>query len=138
VAHPVKLTSADHPEAVRRYGHVKPAGSRKTRCNAVFPGRSFLCTRPRGHSGPHVAHGRFRRVRAVWDSGSSGAEVRKPARRRARGPGKRALRTPGRERGVIARLLTGLTAHAEEVALVVFFLAFVWFAFGWLRLVFGG
>jgi hypothetical protein len=39
---------------------------------------------------------------------------------------------------LIVRLLTGLTTHAEEVALVVFFVAFVWFAFGWLRLIFGG
>jgi hypothetical protein len=68
----MKLTIKDNPEAIKRYGHIKPAplwGS--VRCAAKYPGSVRACTLERGHTGVHVAHGRFRRVVAVWDEGIS-------------------------------------------------------------------
>ena len=65
----MRLTREEHPEAIKRYGHIKRArGWRVRPCAAKCPGTTRTCTRGEGHRGPHVAHGAFRKVVAVWDS----------------------------------------------------------------------
>lgn len=66
----MKLTIEDNREALKRYRHIRPAPQKgSARCSAVCPGTVRTCTLRRGHSGPHVAHGMFGRVLAVWDKG---------------------------------------------------------------------
>lgn len=66
----MKLTLEDSPERLKRFSHIKPAPKRRSvLCEVKCPGTLRTCTRERGHSGPHVAHGRFKRVVAAWESG---------------------------------------------------------------------
>ncbi|MDX1495755.1 MAG: hypothetical protein R3253_16920, partial [Longimicrobiales bacterium] len=87
-----------------------------------------------GHRGPHVAHGLLRRVVAVWEG--AGAVASAPRRRAAprkpvglRTKGSKGL---GERLGAVARFVD---EHAEEIALAVFFIAFVWFALDWLMII---
>lgn len=70
----MKLTVEQHPESIGRYGHVRPARGGKV-CRQLCPGTTRTCSQPRGHHGPHVAHGLFRMVVAVWDLGGSTPEA---------------------------------------------------------------
>lgn len=118
-----------------RYKHVKPVLPWQERCGRVAPGSTRVCTREPGHRGPHVSHGFFRRVVAVWEAvGQRAARpaARQPARRRPVG-----LRAKGSSSlldriGIAAKFVD---EHVEEIALAVFFVAFVWFAIDWLMII---
>jgi hypothetical protein len=133
----VKLTADRHPDGVRRYQHLRPAARRADRCGAACPGESWLCTLDRDHRGPHVSHSRLRRVLAVWDAPRGARDVSR-RRRKRHPPTGLPVRTPPNLLDAIGDLAWRIVSSAEEIALVVFFLAFVWFAFDWLRLIFGG
>lgn len=139
------LTIEEHPEAIRRYAHVARAGGwGSSVCGSGLEGTARTCTRPRGHSGPHVAHGSWRKVLAVWDGAGGGAAPRVSPRSGRPAPSGRAPRRPvglpSRPRGLVQLLRDALTralSSAEEIAFLVFFLAFVGFALHWLWLILG-
>ena len=126
----MKLTVEENREAIRRYRHVKPApiwGA--VRCSARCPGTRRSCTLERGHRGPHVAHGRFKKVVAVWDAG---IKVRKSEEK-----AKRAVRATARDGwdGGLVAALVAFGGHVvrraptmEQVLLLILFLAMVGFA----------
>ena len=124
----MKLTRKENPDAIRRYAHVKPAPVMGARvCSAQCPGTHHTCTLARGHTGVHVAHGRFRKVVAVWDRH---AQVREPKRITKAGQEEVALRKakkeslPSRIKRIWGRLVP--SSHIiEAVVLVVFFLGMV-------------
>lgn len=132
----MRLTLEEHPQAVKRYAHVKPARGAATKvCAATCPGTAYTCTRGKGHRGPHVAHASFRKVRAVWDSGApSRAHSREAARisrERARS-GQLTKRPVGlpttTPAGVLEALKSALASTLsswDQVAFVVLFIVFV-------------
>lgn len=125
---------AEKKAALKRYTHIKPAPAWKGRCGRTCPRTGRSCSREAGHRGPHVSHGLLRRVLAVWEGtgSASTAPPRRPSGRKPVG-----LRTKG-SKGLLERLGSAarfLDAHAEEIALAVFFLAFVWFALDWLLII---
>lgn len=141
----MRLTVEDHGKAIKRYSHVKPArGSKARLCSALCAGTRRTCTLEKGHRGPHVAHGLFKRVVAVWES-ETGARiskepVRPPARAKPRGgvrPGKpiglRAQKPVGMLEALWERVV-GTIGSVEQIAFLIFFLAFVGFAIHWLLL----
>lgn len=92
----------------------------------------------RGHGGPHVAHSLFKRVVAVWDSGT-GTQVAAPTQTRvpeSRAHGglgaKRPVGLRGGADGGIVESLWGLVVRTlsswEEVAFIFLFIVFVKFA----------
>lgn len=155
----MRFTVEEHPRAIERYAHVKPArGWRVASCSARCPGTSRTCTREKGHRGPHVAHRFFNRVAAVWDTGSGASEQGRTAERgrstrhgrtggseptnapaKRRRPARKPIGLRARDFGGALEALRKLAARAassvEEIALLVFFLAFVWFAIDWLLLI---
>lgn len=124
----MKLTLKENPDAIRRYAHVKPAPVMGARvCSVQCPGTNHACTLAVGHSGVHVAHGRFRKVVAVWDRH---AQVQEPKQITKKGQEAAAVRKakkeslPARIRGIWGRLVP--SSHLiEAVVLVVFFLGMV-------------
>lgn len=132
----MRLTIEKDRERIKRYGHIRPAPAWGAgRCSAVCPGTSRTCTLEKGHRGPHVAHGLFRRVVAVWDAG-----IKNPATR-TRGSAGRVRRVPptvarreGRDTGLAASLrrlwgrISRRAPSMEGVLLVVLGLGMVWFA----------
>lgn len=137
----MKLVAKDRPAGLDRYRHIKPArGWRVTRCGRVCPGTSYSCTRERGHRGPHVAHGWLGRLRAVWDGPAQRSEApsRAPSTRTTRRRGRPVGLRPEGSKSLLeraGRALKFLDEHGEEIALIVFFLAFVWFAVDWLMII---
>lgn len=136
----MKLTVDEHPKAVARYAHIPRARRWSVvRCRRICPGTTYACTREAGHRGPHVAHGLLRGIRAVWESSALASSTSSGAAKRRSGSS-----TPIGLRGAPSRnLLAGLRelvmrvfSSGEELALLAFFVAFVWFALGWLRLIF--
>jgi hypothetical protein len=136
----MRLTVEEHREAIKRYGHIKPArGWKDTSCSSRCPGTARTCSRIRGHSGPHVAHGLFQKVVAVWDPDgtprSPGTVVRRASEERARMGGR-----PRRPFTILAALRDGVIrtiSSMEEILFLVFFLAFLGFAIHWLLLIAG-
>jgi len=64
----MRLIREEHREEIKKYEHIKPAPTfGPVRCFARLPGTARTCTLAEGHSGPHVAHGMFKKVMAVWD-----------------------------------------------------------------------
>ena len=133
----MKITIDAHPEGVRRYQHLRPAGRREDRCGASCIDTRWFCTLARGHRGPHVAHSRLRRVQAVWDGPPASREVA-PRPSKPKAPTGLPVRTPRSALDLLKDVSWRLLSSAEEIALIVFFLAFVWFALDWLRLIFSG
>ena len=130
----MKLTVEENREAIRRYGHIKPApilGA--VRCSARCQGTRRTCTLERSHRGPHVAHGMFRRVVAVWDAG---IKVQK-SERKAKRAGRAIARTGFRDGGLISALgalgrrVVRRAPSLEEGLLLIFFRAMVGFAIDW-------
>ena len=130
----MRLTAETNPEAIKRYRHIKPASFWRTeRCASVWPAR-HICTREKGHRGPHAAHGFLRRVVAVWESGGI---VPRAQERVARAPTRTSfsdrpvgLRTMS-PRGVLESLqgfVRRATSSSDEIAFVFLFAVFVWFA----------
>lgn len=90
----MKLTVEENPETIKRYGHLRPAPRWGVdRCSALCPGTSRTCTLEAGHRGHHVAHGLFRRVVAVWDSGGQAQKAHRRAKRT--GAAVRRISNPG-------------------------------------------
>lgn len=133
----MKLTIEKDSETIKRYAHIKPARGLGARpCRQQCPGTTRSCTLLRGHRGPHVAHGRLRRVVAVWDGGDAAtatATVTRSAKSRARN----VLRTrkPGGALQSLWKMAVRAAGSLEEIALLIFFLAFVWFAIDWMLLI---
>lgn len=64
----MRISVEDKPEKLELYKHVKPVSTfGPLRCFTRFPGKRYSCTLAQYHEGPHVAHGFFKRVIAVWD-----------------------------------------------------------------------
>ena len=140
------MTAEEQPQAIKRYAHVPRAGGwNPTPCGSRLEGTARLCTRERGHSGPHVAHGAFRRILAVWDAAGGSAASRRlrgahPEHPAPKRPRRRPVGLPSRAGDSASALRTWLSrtlASAEEIAFLVFFLAFVGFAIYWLSLILG-
>ena len=135
----VRLTVQENSEAIKRYRHIKPANSWRVKlCSERCPGTAHTCTCEKGHRGPHVAHSLFRRVTAVWDSGTGArarghvvdraSEATTPSGLRAWNP----VGLPTRSTGGVLEALRGLVARtvssADELAFILLFCVFVWFA----------
>lgn len=152
----MKLTREQQPEALKRFRHLEPARWGAERCGRRLGRSKRTCTLRKGHRGPHAAHGLFGRLQAVWEGGGASAGAAAGARmseggRTSKGAGgspERGRRVgPRRPVGVRRReeggALAGLKAvgawigdHAEEILLLTFFVAFVWFAVDWLMIIF--
>lgn len=86
-----------------------------------------------------MAHGSFRKVVAVWDSGT---RAQPAARTVHRGSGAKApIGLRSRRPAGLVEALRALVARAvssgEEIVLAICFLAFVWFAIEWVLLILG-
>lgn len=132
----MRLTVENDAESIKRYRHVKPArGFRVRPCSASFPGAARTCTLPRGHRGPHVAHGRLGKILAVWDSGSDvvARPTPTPALSAVRSvrENSRAVGLADLVRGIVARIDLSI----EGVALLILFVAMVGFVIEWLLLI---
>ena len=131
----MKLTIEENREAIKRYGHIRPAprwGS--VQCSAKCPGSVRTCTLERGHTGVHVAHGRLRRVVAVWDEGISAVTSKQPAKR----AGAAIARIRAREGGLASTLKALLRVpDIEAVALLILALFMVGFGIDWALRIFG-
>jgi hypothetical protein len=63
------LTRNENPEEIQKYSHIRPAPLSVPHCFTRFPvpGSRMTCSLEPFHSGPHVAHGWFKKVYAVWE-----------------------------------------------------------------------
>ncbi|MBT8337109.1 MAG: hypothetical protein KJO11_10925 [Gemmatimonadetes bacterium] len=130
----MRLTIESDPQTIRRYEHVRPArGWGVERCGVMCTGVERACTRALGHTGPHVAHGRLGRVRAVWDADAA-TRARPEARSRvveaARQGGLPSRRSGGALRALV-RWATDRVSSVEDLAMLILFLAFLGFAVDW-------
>ncbi|MGW8267218.1 MAG: hypothetical protein ACWGSQ_12705 [Longimicrobiales bacterium] len=130
----MKLTVEENPETIKRYGHLRPAPRwGAERCSARCPGTSRNCTLEAGHRGHHVAHGLFRRVVAVWDSGGQAEK----AHRKGKRPGAAVVKPGVRAGGaaVALRAFWGRIRRSppslEGVFLFVLAVSMVGFALDW-------
>jgi len=129
----VKLTPTRGRKALDRYRHVEAADRSEEKCGARGPGSAKLCTRRRGHAGPHVAHGFLGRVVAAWDSGATSLD-RREAVSTAGAPSKRArpvgLRHPAPPSplATVGRLAKRALAAWDQIAFVTLFIIMVKFA----------
>jgi hypothetical protein len=138
----MKLTVQKNREAIRRYGHIKPASRlAASRCSAHCPGTKRTCTLERGHRGPHVSHGLFRKVVAVWDAGTRTHEPEQKVKRAVTS----VSRDASWDQGPVASLATFVrrivrrAPPMEETLFIVFFVAMVGFFIDWaLRIIAGG
>ena len=130
----MKLTVEENRDALRRYGHIRPAARGSAPCSTRCPGTPRTCTLAAGHGGPHVSHGRFRKVLAVWDGP---ARVRHTERTRKQAVGRAARRDLRRTgflaalRAFVGRLARRPQYSMEEVLLLVFALAMTGFVIDW-------
>lgn len=135
----MRLTVEEDPETIKRYGHVKPGRAwGGGLCSVQCPGTVRTCTLEKRHRGPHVAHGRFKKVVAVWDAGR---EVRRSAGsvRPSAAP-----RTPrevwtGGVGGPLQALwsrIVALTPSVGDIALLLLLVGFVVFSIQWFLLIF--
>jgi hypothetical protein len=140
------LTAEEHPEAIKRYAHVARAGGwGGSECGSRLDGTARSCTRQRGHSGPHVSHGGWRKILAVWDESSNRRASRPASRKLAEAvarkrPARKPLGLPERPRALLQILrdwVARAVDSAEEITFIVFFLAFVGFSLYWLWLILG-
>ncbi len=89
----MRLTADENRDAIKRYSHLRPARGSQSRCSALCPGTRYLCTLEMGHRGPHASHGALKRIKAVWDSGSSERLAEASASRATGGATRRPSRT---------------------------------------------
>lgn len=117
----MRLTLEKDRERIKRFSHIRAAsGWGVARCSVSCPGTSRVCTLKRGHSGPHVAHGWFGRVVAVWDESVG---ERKPAVRPKRLARKKAIkepRTAGGFMGLVRAFRKRFLGRPELVEQVIF------------------
>ena len=132
----MKLTVEENPETTKRWDHIRPApiwGG--VRCSDKCPGSTRTCALAKNHKGPHVAHGVFNRVMAVWDAGvqNRGSNARRAVGRVRRAVGTDARSAP-RDEGVMASLgrfwrrLSRLAPSMEGALLIILCLGMVLFA----------
>jgi hypothetical protein len=144
----MRLTIEEHPEAIKRYGHIRPAPRWRARsCGSRLSGANHTCTRAEHHRGPHVAHARFGKVVAAWDSAAvarapgeaahAGSAHRERRDRPARRPVGLPTRTPAGLLERLGRRIVRVVTSVEELALLILFIAFVWFAIDWMRMIMG-
>ncbi len=141
----MRLTVEEHPQAIKRYGHVSPARPWKALCAERLPEGTRLCSREAAHRGPHVSHGRFRKVVAVWDAQAVAQAPAKAARagavRRDRPPRESPIGLPESAPDAPLRWLwkraSSVVGSAEELTFLIFFVAFVGFAIYWFLLLLG-
>lgn len=132
----MRLTASKDPETIKRYAHVRPAPPWRSRCSAACPGIARTCTLEKGHGGPHVAHGRFRKVLAVWAAGDRASRSGERARRVVRS--ERGSPEKGRLVSILKALRRGVVPSSMEEALfLVLFLSFVGFAVDWILRIIG-
>lgn len=136
----MRLTVEQNPESIKRYGHVKPARG-TSKCYVRCPGTTRTCSLEKGHRGPHVAHGLFRRVVAVWDVGADSTPVAAPKlhiRRRPRRPIGTRSTSPVGFVEALRDLVRRAASSLEEIAWLTFFIAFVGFAVAGFLLIYLG
>ena len=130
----MKLTVEENRETIKRYGHIKPApiwGS--VRCSARCLGPPRTCTLEEGHRGPHVAHGWFKKVLAVWDSGIKARRSEEKAKRAVGA----VARSGSRNVGLVAALkafwrrVIRRAPPMEEALLLILALSMAGFAIDW-------
>jgi len=131
----MKLTIENNRERIKRYSHIKPAprwGS--VGCFAKCPGTLRTCTLEKSHSGPHVSHGRFNRVVAVWEGGTRATKSNQQRPGRVVGA---ATRRGLQDRGFVAALkafrgrFLQRAPGIEEVFLLILALSMAGFALDW-------
>lgn len=131
------MSIQDDRTHLARYHHIKPAPRWGAgRCGKLRSGTSYKCTRETGHRGPHVAHDWLRRVKAVWEADSAArrpVKAKKP--RKPKKPIGLRVRSGVGLWGRVKKTAKFVDEHAEEIALIAFFLAFVWFALDWLMII---
>ena len=136
----MRLTFAEDRETIRRYSHIKPARGWKTKaCSKTCRGTAHTCTLAKDHRGPHVAHGLFKKVVAVWYSGTE-AQAPGEAVSRASGARARSGRRNRRQVGTLEALrghFVSTISSLDELVFLIFFLAFVGFAIHWFLLILG-
>jgi hypothetical protein len=131
----MRLTVEENREAIKRYGHIKPArGWGKRPCATKLRGTRRSCTLAKGHTGAHVAHGAFSRVVAVWDE----SPVTRSTEVRAKGSASALSRQDLGKDGLVqavkdlaGRVVRHPEHFLEEAAFLVFFLAMVVFVIDW-------
>lgn len=125
----MKLTIDRDKEALQRYRHLARAPAGVAACSARCPGTIWNCTLRRGHGGPHVSHGTFKRVLAVWDKGAEVEKAKPIPRKVAPAPPVRApeqVGLPRRLADIMRPYLPG--PHAvEATALLVLVVTLTWF-----------
>ena len=136
----VRLTIEENREAIKRYRHIRPSplgGS--VRCSAMCPGTVRTCTLKRGHPGPHVAHGAFRRVLAVWDKGMEVRRAKETPMVTGRAVPWDGVRKPG-PLAALKTLRSRLLRREHTIEDWVFFvlgLSFIGFAIHWILQIIG-
>jgi len=129
----MKLTLDKNRERIKRYSHIKPAPRGSVRCFTKCPGTLHTCTLKKGHAGPHVSHGRLKRVVAVWEGRVNAPTMPKRVGRTVAATPRRDLRT----RGLVPALkafwgrVSRRTPSLEEVFLLVLALSMAGFAIDW-------
>jgi hypothetical protein len=151
----MRLTIEDNPGSTRRYDHLEPArGWGVTPCGVRFPGSHRTCTREKDHRGPHVSHGLFKKVLAVWEPGgkrerrpesSAPAPAKKREANRLERPSGRRERPIGlpepRPQAIVDAMksyFVRVTASVEELAWLLFLVAFLGFAAYAFKLIYVG
>lgn len=136
----MRLTRKENPETIKRYDHIKPARGWKMKvCAVSCPGTAHRCTLASGHRGPHVAHGSFKKVVAVWEPNGVSQTSPKAVRRvpEARATSRLRSRSPvGIVEAVWGRVVRAISSF-PEIAFLILFLAFLGFAVNWLLLMMG-
>jgi len=136
----MKFTIEENREELNRYRHIRPAtllGS--VPCSARCPGTLRTCTQKKGHTGPHVAHGMFRRVVAVWYQGIEAQQSKEKVKRAVGG----IARNVSRDRGLVVALkafwsqVIRRPRDMDEVLLFIFGISMAGFAIHWILLAFG-
>jgi len=130
----MKLTIEENRETIKRYSHIRqPFLWGSLRCSAWCPGTSRNCTLGKGHKGPHVAHGRFRNVVAVWDGKSKFRKSDVGVSRDVGDVTPRGLRGSGLLPALMAfrSRIVRRAPSIEEVVFLVFALGMVWFVIDW-------
>lgn len=136
----MRLTAETNPAGLKRYRHVRPARVPKdSLCAASCGDTRHSCDLAKGHSGPHVAHGLWRNVVAVWTTDAvaqdTASELRRPPR--ANSPvGLRAGRPTGVAEALWERVVRTISS-LDELFFLVLFLAFVGFVIYWGLLIVG-
>lgn len=135
----MRLTVEEDRDTIKRYGHIGPAPAWGAgRCSVRCPGTERTCTLAKDHRGPHVAHGLFRRVMAVWDTNGEERGSRKNVKT-AVAPRAHGEVWTGSLFGSLAAFwdqVVALRSSVGDIALFVMFLGFVAFAIRWLLLIF--